>query len=221
MSTLFLCKDRQILHDGARQFDPRKLTWVTSGTPVSGGEPVLPADAIRWLYKEANMRLVPVGVIGPREATKEQLAVAEHLGKQLGELGIAVLNGGKNGVMEAVSKGCSEAGGLVLGFVPDDDWTAANDYVSIPIATGIGKARNVLIAQASLALVAVGGGYGTMSEMAFGLHFDKPVFALEGAPNIEGVRYMDCVEGVIEALISIILRLPDVSNVRENEKKCT
>jgi len=211
MTTLILCKDRQILHDGTRRYDARKLAWAPLDTSAPEGKPVSAAEAIRWLYKETNMRLVPIGVIGPREATKQQIAVAEHLGKQLGELGIPVLNGGKDGVMEATSKGCTAAGGMVLGFVPGDDWTEANDYVTVPIATGIGKARNVLIARASLALVAVGGGYGTLSEMAFGLHFDKPVFALEGAPDIEGVQYMECVEDVIKALLLIILQLPGES----------
>jgi uncharacterized protein (TIGR00725 family) len=207
MPPLFISKDRQTLHDGSRRFDTRKLAWVALDTPVSDSEAVTPVEAIRWLYAEANARLVPVGVIGPREATQQQAAVAEQLGRQLGELGIPLLNGGKNGVMEAVSKGCAEAGGLILGFIPEDDWTTANDYVTIPIATGIGKARNVLIAQSSLALIAVGGGYGTMSEMAFGLHFDKPVFALSGAPKIEGAHQMESVEDVVDALISVILRL--------------
>jgi len=209
MRSLFICKDHLTLHDGSQKFDPRKLSWVPLDTPVTNSETVTPFEAIRWLYKEANARMVPIGVIGPREATEEQTSVAEQLGKQLGSLGIPLLNGGKNGVMEAVSKGCAKAGGLVLGFVPEDDWRAANDYVTIPIASGIGKARNVLIAQSSLALVAVGGGYGTMSEMAFGLHFDKPVFALCGAPELEGAQQKESVEDVMDALILVILRLSE------------
>jgi len=209
MPPLFICKNRQTLHDGSRKFDIRRLTWVPLNTPVPDSAPVTPVEAVRWLYAEANARMVPVGVIGPRDATEQQATVAEQLGRQLGTLGIPLLNGGKNGVMEAVSKGCAEAGGIVLGFLPDDDWTTANDYVTIPIATGIGKARNVLIAQSSLALIAVGGGYGTMSEMAFGLHFDKPVFTLNGAPELEGAQQMECVEDVMDALISVILQLSD------------
>ncbi len=207
MIPLFICRDRQILHDGSRRFDVRKLTWMPLGELPSDSRPVTPVEAVRWLYAEAGVRLVPVGVIGPREATRQQATEAEQLGRQLGALGIPLLTGGKNGVMEAASKGCAEAGGLVLGFVPDADWTTANDYVTIPIATGIGKARNVLIAQSSLALIAVGGGYGTMSEMAFGLHFDKPVFSLCGAPKIEGAQQMECIEEVMNALMSVILRL--------------
>lgn len=208
MSPLVLCGDRGILHDGTRRFDPRKLAWTPFDTPAPDGEPVSPAEAVRWLYEEGNARLVPIGVIGPRQATERQIAVAEQLGRRLGELRIPLLNGGKNGVMEAVSRGCVEAGGLVLGFVPDEEWTEANDFVTIPLATGLGPARNVLIARASLALVAIGGEYGTLSEMAFGLHFDKPVFALENAPEVDGVQCMESVEDVMNALMSVILRLP-------------
>jgi uncharacterized protein (TIGR00725 family) len=208
MSPLFLSGDREVLHDGTRQFDPRKLAWTALDKPAPGGEPISPTEAVRWLFGEANARMVPIGVIGPRDASQKQAATAERLGRRLGELRIPVVNGGKNGVMEAVSRGCAEAGGMVIGFVPDDEWSGANDFVTIPLATGIGKARNVLIAHASLALVAIGGEYGTLSEMAFGLHFDKPVFTLEGAPKVDGVQPMESVDEVMTALLSVILRLP-------------
>jgi len=208
MSHLLLCRDRGILHEGARQFDPRQLAWTTLETPALKGEPVTPAEAVRWLYLEANARMVPVGVIGPRDASEQQLRVAEQLGRRLGELRIPLLNGGKNGVMTAVSKGCVESGGFVIGFVPDEEWREANEYITLPLATGIGPARNVLIARASVALVAIGGGYGTLSEMAFGLHFGKPVFTLVDAPEVEGAQRMESVEDAVSALLSVILRLP-------------
>jgi hypothetical protein len=205
---LILCRDCGVLHDGARQFDPRKLAWTALAAAPPDGDSVTSEEAVRWLYKEANARMVPVGVIGPRDATGRQLAVAEELGGRLGELRIPLINGGKNGVMEAVSKGCSESGGLVIGLVPDEEWRETNDYVTLPLATGIGPARNVLIARASLALIAIGGEYGTLSEMAFGLHFNKPVFALEGAPKVDGVLYFQTVEDVMNALLPVILQLP-------------
>lgn len=102
--------------------------------------------------------------------------------------GLQLLCGGKSGVMEAACKGCLEAGGLPVGLLPDEDWRQANPYVAIPIATGIGPARNALIARAAQALVAVGGGYGTLSEMAFGLHFGRPVLTLGEAPPVEGAE---------------------------------
>lgn len=211
MPSLFLSKNREILHDGTRRLEPKKRVWASLNAEAPNSDLVSPADAVRWLYREANAPQVPVGVIGPRDATERQITVSEQLGKRIGELSIPLINGGKNGVMEAVSKGCAENGGTVIGVLPDGEWAEANQYVTIPIATGFGKARNVLIAQACLALVAVGGEYGTLSEMAFGLHFDKPVFTLEGAPEIEGVRSMESVDEVMNGLISVILQLPDGS----------
>ena len=109
--------------------------------------------------------------------------------------------------MEAVARGVRQAGGLAIGFLPEEDWRAANSEIALPLATGIGRARNVLIAHASCALVAVGGQYGTISEVAFGLHFGKPVFGLCGAPDIEGVRQKESVSDVIDGLLPILLRL--------------
>ena len=109
--------------------------------------------------------------------------------------------------MEAVARGVRQAGGLAIGFLPEEDWRAANSEIALPLATGIGRARNVLIAHASCALVAVGGQYGTISEVAFGLQFEKPVFGLCGAPDIEGVRQKESVSDVIDDLLPILLRL--------------
>ena len=84
MLPLFICKDRQTLHDGSRRFDTRKLAWVALDVPVSNSESVTPIEAIRWLYAEAGARLVPVGVIGPREATEQQatrMAVSRALAR--------------------------------------------------------------------------------------------------------------------------------------------
>jgi len=81
----------------------------------------------------------------------------------------------------------------------------------LPIATGIGKARNVLIAQSSAALVAVGGQYGTLSEIAFGLHFDKPVFGLGDVPDLADIRKAETVDEVCRGLAAYLLRLPDLS----------
>lgn len=208
MSSLSLARNRSILHNGRNWFDPWALAWKAAETPLPDGEEVSPEAAVKWLYCEARTRRVPVGIVGPREATARQIQTAEQLGQRLGSLGLWILNGGKTGVMQAVSKGCVEAGGQVIGLIPDEDWTCANDYVTIPLATGIGPARNVLIARSSLALIAIGGEYGTLSEMALGLHFDKPVFTLEDAPSVEGARRMGSVDEVVEALIPILLHLP-------------
>src|SRR5690606_18071116 len=106
-------------------------------------------------------------------------------------------------------KGAFEAGGSPIGLLPDTEWDAANPYVAIPIATGIGQARNALIARACLVLVAVGGGYGTLSEMAFGLHFERLVLTLDKAPPVDGAVACAGVAEVLERIAGRLLRAPD------------
>lgn len=205
MAGLFIDSQGQIVCDEA-YFDPWRHQWLHSGqhsrhasfgSNGSDLRPISPREALRHLNANAKMRRVPVGVIGPREATAGQCAIAETLGQELADLGLALLCGGKNGVMEAVCRGHAQAGGQPIGLLPDDDWHAANDFVAIPIATGIGNARNAIIARACFALIAVGGGYGTLSEMAFGLHYGRLVLTLDEAPDVAGaVRCADVEEAV-------------------------
>jgi uncharacterized protein (TIGR00725 family) len=109
--------------------------------------------------------------------------------------------------MEAACEGAASAGGMSIGLLPDDEWQAANRFVTIPIATGIGVARNAIIARAGLALVAVGG-YGTLSEIALALQFGRPVLTLLDAPAVSGVRPMDSVEATLDAVCHLVLALP-------------
>ena len=137
---------------------------------------------------------VPVGVIGPREASSAQLLAAEQVGRGLATMGFVVICGGRHGVMDAVCRGAAGAGGLTIGLLPDADPSFANPHVGIVIATGIGEARNALIARASLCLVAIGDSFGTLSEVALGRQFGKQVIGLEGAARVEGVRHVTTVE---------------------------
>jgi uncharacterized protein (TIGR00725 family) len=189
---LILDRARNLLGDqGGRRFEPSHRRWLPAGDAISG-EAMEPAEAVRWLQRDSGQPCRgPLGVIGPRSATPRQMQVAETVGAGLAGLGLTVLCGGGEGVMEAVCRGAAEAGGLSVGLLPGDDWRAANPYVGVPIATGIGVARNALIARAALALIAIGDGMGTLSEVAFGLQFGRPVFGLEGAPVVEGVVLLD------------------------------
>lgn len=165
-------------------------------------------DALRWLSRDGGARALPVAVVGPRSANAVQLATAEAVGRALAELGVPLLTGGRKGVMEAASRGAFNAGGLTIGFIPDEDWRAANPYVTLPLATGLGPARNVLIARSAEALIAIGGEYGTLSEMAFGMHFGKPVFSLCDAPAVVGVTVCTDVEDCMTRLAESLLRCP-------------
>jgi hypothetical protein len=192
--------------DGAL-FDPWGWTWSMPARPPPeplASERATPVAALARLAAAGVLRPVPVGVVGPRAATPAQAATARALGADLARLGLPVLCGGREGVMEAVAQGVRAAGGLCLGLLPEGDWRSANPHV-LPVATGIGKARNVLIAQASRALIAVGGELGTTTEVAFALHFGRPVWGLEGAPHIPGLRPVASPAEACAALAAFLL----------------
>lgn len=198
--------DDDRLYRAGRRFDPWALAW--SPEPEAGaGRPVSPTEAVRALFRRPGARRVPVGVIGPREASPGEAATARRLGGALAAHGLQLLCGGKTGVMEAACRGALEAGGQPIGLLPDAEWTAANPYVAIPIATGIGPARNAIIGRAALVLIAVGGGYGTITEMAFGLHFDRLVLGLCGAPAVPGAVVCADVDAALDLACRRLLGL--------------
>jgi uncharacterized protein (TIGR00725 family) len=205
MQQLFWSEVGQQLTDGTRSFDPMTLTWRDDRT-AEQGEDVTPAEALRRLAARQKLRRVPIGIIGPRDATPAQYALAEQMGEALARHGLQLLCGGKNGVMEAACKGHAQAGGLPVGLLPDEEWQHANPYVAIPIATGIGPARNAIIARACLVLVAIGGGVGTLSEMALGLQFNRLVLAMADAPAVDGVARVASVDDVIARIATRIFR---------------
>lgn len=176
------------LYNGNRRLDPQTLTWADATLPQPHTT-IDATEAVRWMQKESGAPIrPPVAVLGPREASAEERATARELGRFLARVGLTVLCGGRQGVMEAVCFGVHEEGGLSIGLLPEGDWQSGNPYVSVPIATGIGIARNSLIARAALCAVAVGGGLGTISEIALGIQFGKTVFGICQAPDIPGIR---------------------------------
>jgi uncharacterized protein (TIGR00725 family) len=189
-----------LLLDGrGRRYDCVTGEWQAAGDNFPGSfEPLDAIAAATWLQRESGCRRrSPVGVIGPRDATAAQIATAEAMGVGLAVMGFVVICGGRGGVMEAVCKGAATAGGITIGLLPEPDDSCANRYVGVAIATGIGEARNALIARASLCLVAIGNSFGTLSEVALGRQFGKQVIGLEGAAQVDGVRH---VQGPREAL---------------------
>jgi uncharacterized protein (TIGR00725 family) len=117
-------------------------------------------------------------VVGASQATETDLRDAEEVGRLLGKAGAIVVCGGRGGVMSAAAKGCAGAGGTVIGMLPGEDRSDANEWVTIAIPTGLGELRNGLIVRTADALIAVGGAYGTLSEIALGLTAEKPIYAL-------------------------------------------
>jgi len=128
-----------------------------------------------------ELEIAYVAVVGPGDgAAAAVLDVAEEVGSRLASRGAVVVCGGLGGIMAAACHGAREAGGTTLGLLPGSDRSAANAWVSIAVATGLGELRNGLVIRAADAVIAVGGGYGTLSEIAFALKAGKAVVGLGG-----------------------------------------
>jgi uncharacterized protein (TIGR00725 family) len=140
-----------------------------------------------------------VAVVGAGEASADEIAAAEEVGRLLAERGAVLVCGGLGGVMEAACRGAKEGGGSTVGVLPGRDRAAANRYVDVAIATGLGEARNALVVRAADVLIAVGGGYGTLSEIALALKGGTPVvgigsWELAGRPLKEARDAREAVE---------------------------
>lgn len=119
-----------------------------------------------------------VAVVGAADCDAAALAAAEAIGRGVAARGWTLLTGGRTGVMEAASRGAALAGGLVVGLLPGPDTAGANPWVAVPLATNLGNARNAVIVQAASAVVAVAGGWGTLSEIALARKCGRPVVAI-------------------------------------------
>lgn len=142
-----------------------------------------------------------IGVIGASSASSSGLDNAYEVGRLIAEAGAVLVCGGLGGVMEAASRGAAEAGGEVVGILPGSSAQDANPYVSLPIVTDMGHARNIIIAQTANALIAIEGEYGTLSEMAISLKLGKKVFVLDSWDDLVGGTPVESpVEAVAMAL---------------------
>jgi uncharacterized protein (TIGR00725 family) len=119
-----------------------------------------------------------VAVVGGSEAEAGVCDQAEAVGRELAARGAVVVCGGLGGVMEAACRGAKSAGGTTVGILPTEDRAAANPFVDVAVATGMGEARNALVVRTADALVAVAGEFGTLSEIALALRAGKPVVGL-------------------------------------------
>ncbi|GAB4186334.1 MAG: TIGR00725 family protein [Calditrichia bacterium] len=149
-----------------------------------------------------------ISVIGGAEASPEILNDAFLIGKYLAQEGWLVYNGGKGGVMEAVSRGVTEAGGTVVGLLPETDASFANPYISIPVPTGLGVGRNLMLIHAAEVVIAIDGRYGTLSEIAFALQFNKPVVGYRTWDIDKSIRLADSPEEVISLVKGILENNP-------------
>jgi len=119
-----------------------------------------------------------VAVCGPNEATTDEMQLAEAVGEALARAGCTVITGGRDGVMAAACRGAKRAGGVTIGVLPSYDRKDANPWVDHVICTGMGEARNTIIVASAEAIIAIGGGLGTLSEIALALKLGKQVIVL-------------------------------------------
>ncbi|KIH76971.1 hypothetical protein SAMN05660860_00577 [Geoalkalibacter ferrihydriticus] len=150
-----------------------------------------------------------IGVIGAGSASPQAEAWAYEIGRLIAERGAVLVCGGLDGVMRAACRGCAEAGGETLGILPGSEAQAANPWVTYPIVTNMGHARNVIIAHTAQALIAVDGEYGTLSEIAVSLKLGRTVAALGAWPGIPGVFYVDSPRAAVDLVFQ---------RLAENEK---
>lgn len=127
---------------------------------------------------------VRIGVIGSGRSDPKWDSWAEAIGREIAKAGAVLVCGGLSGVMAAAAKAAKEAGGTTIGILPGTDPKEANPGITIPIPTGLGEGRNLIVVQSSDALIAVGGGAGTLSEIGFALKLRKPLILL-GSWSIE------------------------------------
>ena len=150
-----------------------------------------------------------VAVCGASVASEEEIAWAEEIGRLLARAGCIVVCGGLTGVMEAVSRGAASEGGTSIGILPGLDRDEQAPDVTYSIPTGMGEARNALIVRAADALIAVGGEYGTLSEIAMALRTGVPVVGLrtwelarQGAP-VHAFRTAETPQGAVELALDL------------------
>ncbi|PSP80126.1 TIGR00725 family protein [Halobacteriales archaeon QS_1_68_20] len=140
-----------------------------------------------------------VSVIGGGTVTGEEYDTAREVGRLLGERGHSVVCGGLGGVMAAACEGAREVGALTVGILPGEDPTAANEYVEVPVATGLGHARNALVVMNGEAVIAVSGESGTLTELGFAAIYDRPAAGLH-THDLPGVEAVETPEEAVAAV---------------------
>jgi hypothetical protein len=150
-------------------------------------------------------RAPQVAVVGPRVASDEELALAAEVGSALAQAGAVVVCGGLGGVMEAVARAAAEGGADVIGILPGADPAEANPHCTHVVATTTGIARNLAVVASAGAVIAIGGAWGTLSEIAHARQLGRPVIALqswgvEPAGELEGGTGIELASSAAEAV---------------------
>jgi uncharacterized protein (TIGR00725 family) len=176
-----------------------------------GASAVLSAPVIEALARLAQKQRgptrhrQPVAILGPGDGGSVECEAAYAVAHALAGAGMAVVCGGRGGVMAAASRGANEAGGVAVGILPEDDDRNANEWLSVAIPTGMGEMRNAIVARSGVCLIAIGGNMGTLSEMALGLKWGKPVFVMHGDIALPGAVLAEHVDDLLGKVVAILL----------------
>lgn len=150
---------------------------------------------------------IHIGVIGAGDCSTETYNMAVELGYLISQSGWILICGGLGGVMKGAAKGCYKGGGLSVGILPGEEKDAANPFITLPIPTGMGEGRNLLIVRASDVVVSIAGGYGTLSEIGLALKMGKLMVGLKTWPNIDGIDYVETPQQAIDMIARHLSRL--------------
>ena len=145
-----------------------------------------------------------IGVIGQGGLNKEMNNLAEEVGREIAKNRCILICGGLGGVMEASCKGAKRDNVITIGLIPGNDKNEANKYVDIPIVTGMGEARNLIIVKSSDVLNAISGSYGTLSELSFALKFKKPVVGINTWDISEQIHKANNPKEAVELALGLI-----------------
>jgi len=148
-------------------------------------------------------KAIRIAIIGARDASAEGLDFAYKVGQLLGQMGVVVYTGGAGGVMEAASKGVQAGGGIAVGILKESDLSLANDFLNIPVMTGMGDLRNGIIIRSVHGAIAVEGGYGTLSEAAYTLGYEKPLVGFRSW-DIPGMLQVETPREAVDSMMNLI-----------------
>ncbi|MDD5605279.1 MAG: TIGR00725 family protein [Dehalococcoidales bacterium] len=159
-----------------------------------------------------------ISVIGGSRASEEDLRLAEETGREIASKGVVLICGGLGGVMEAACRGARQAGGLTVGILPGDKRSSANSFVDIPVVTGMGYGRNVIVARSAQAVIAIGGSYGTLSEISYALQSGVPVIGLNTWEFSRGGKPDKAIIRASSAAEAVALAMDMINNQPEGEE---
>lgn len=144
-----------------------------------------------------------IGVIGGSRCDSNIAEIAYHVGREIGKRGAVLICGGLGGVMESAARGVVEEGGIAVGVIPTYSKWDANQFIGITITTGLGHARNVIVVSSSDGLIAIGGEFGTLSEIAFAMKMGKPIVGIK-TWDIPGIIKAETAREAVEILFEIV-----------------